>query len=66
MEQLLEIGADLLQIVVALNITNRDNTYYITDWCKVITNWAVLSNRGRFITSRGNYYKSVPNNLPFK
>ena len=64
LENLLQIGVDLLQIRVAFVITNRGNSYCKLGQLILLQIGEILlqigagtTNRVRFITNRGRYYK---------
>ena len=67
-EQVLQIGAKLLQIEAAPLVINRGNSYYKSGQflllqivAKLLQIEAIITNRGRIITNWGNYYKLVHN-----
>ena len=60
-EQILKIGAKLLQIGAAPVVTNRGNSYYKSRQFQLLQIGAKLLQIGAAITNWGNYYKSVQN-----
>ena len=71
-EQVLQIGAKLLQIGAAPVVTNWGNSYYklgqfqlLQIVPKLLQIWAELLQIGAGITNWDNYYKSVQNRCIF-